>query len=69
MTNFATYNVRGLGSYDKRSKIFNFLRNKYYDVIALQETHSVRKCERKLENQKIMEIPVGWPNTICVWRI
>ena len=36
-------NVRGLNNTSKRSKLFHYLRIKKYDVIFLQEVHSV-KC-------------------------
>ena len=35
-----TFNVRGLRDQTKRSKVFNYVRSKSFDIIALQETHS-----------------------------
>ena len=51
MTNFTTINVRGLRAADKMAKYFNFLRNKYYEVLALQETHSTKDCEKLWKSQ------------------
>ena len=36
---FFTVNVRGLGDAAKRSRVFSYLRQHRFDVIALQETH------------------------------
>ena len=41
----ATYNVRGLANLKKRREIFHYLNKKYENIIYLQETHSVKKCE------------------------
>ena len=46
MVNIATFNVRGLRDTTKRSKIFTFLRNKCFDVILLQETHSNKQVAK-----------------------
>lgn len=35
-----SYNVRGLGDEKKRRKIFNYLHEKKWDIVLLQETHS-----------------------------
>ena len=42
-----TYNVRGLGEFSKRRKLFYYLHDKEFDLVALQETHSTKKCERR----------------------
>ena len=39
-------NVKGLQSDQKRRDIFNYLRNKKYSIIFLQETHSSEKDEK-----------------------
>ena len=42
----ASFNVRGLGNANKRRKIFNYLHHKEFDIVLLQETHSVRNQEK-----------------------
>ena len=37
----ATYNVRGIRDTFKRRKIFNFLHDKGFDIVLMQETHSL----------------------------
>ena len=39
----ATFNVRGIGSMDKRLEIFKYIREKENDICMLQETHSTKK--------------------------
>ena len=51
MVNFASYNVRGLQNYTKRQKIFKYIRDKYYDIVFMQETHSDVKCEKLWRSQ------------------
>ena len=51
MVSIASYNVRGISGYPKRSKIFNFLKNKYYDIICLQEIHSVKNIAKIWKSQ------------------
>ena len=46
MINIATFNVRGIAAYEKRSKIFKFLKSSVHDVIALQECHSSKRFEK-----------------------
>ena len=43
----ATFNVRGLADHGKRRKIFYYLNSHEYDVVFLQETHSVKNAERR----------------------
>ena len=38
-----TYNVRGMRDIKKRSQVYKYVREKSFDVIFLQETHSSRK--------------------------
>ena len=44
-------NVRGIGEYTKRKKIFKFLYDKNVDIIYLQETHSTVDTEVLLKHQ------------------
>ena len=46
-----TLNCRGLGDYEKRKDVFNYLRDKQYSLCCLQDTHftkdqikSIRSC-------------------------
>ena len=41
-----TYNVRGLRDSNKRRKVFNYLHEKNFDLVFLQETHSNAPIER-----------------------
>ena len=41
--NVCTLNVRGLRNAKKRYNIFQKLKNKKHDIIALQETHLTEK--------------------------
>ena len=47
--NFLTNNVKGLQSTKKRSKLFNFLKNKIgpKSILFLQETRSFLETEKK----------------------
>ena len=47
--NFLTNNVKGLQSTKKRSKLFNFLKNKIgpKGILFLQETRSFLETEKK----------------------
>ena len=51
MVNVATFNVRGIGDTNKRATVFKFLKNKLFEVIMLQETHSVKRCEKIWKSQ------------------
>lgn len=53
MTNVSimTYNVNGLGDEKKRRKVFNYLHEHKYDVIMMQETHSVSDSEKRWTNE------------------
>ena len=51
MVNFATYNVRGIGENMKRNKIFKYHRDKYHDIIFIQESHSTKKMEKIWHSQ------------------
>ena len=41
-----TFNVKGLRNSKKRRKIFNFIHQKQFDIICLQETHSETRDEK-----------------------
>ena len=43
--NIVTFNANGLGNHEKRKDVFEYLRNKRYDIILLQETHFVSTSE------------------------
>ena len=43
---FITYNVQGLRDNKKCAEVFHYLHVKCYDVIFLQETHSIKKDEK-----------------------
>ena len=45
----ATFNVNGLNDGIKRKSIFNYLKQKKFDIILLQETHSTPKIARLWE--------------------
>ena len=45
------YNVRGLGNFSKRREIFHYLHTKDFNVIHLQETHSVKYMEKLWKSQ------------------
>ena len=40
-----TYNVRGLRDATKRLEVFNFIRQKQFDIVMLQEVHSIQEDE------------------------
>ena len=46
MVNIISYNVNGLGNVKKRSKVYNFLHKKPYDIICLQEVHCSKNTEK-----------------------
>ena len=48
-TLFATFNVNGLNADAKRKTIFNYLKQKNFEIILLQETHSTEKVEKLWE--------------------
>ena len=48
-TLFATFNVNGLNANTKRKTIFNYLRQKNFEIILLQGTHSTEKVEKLWE--------------------
>nr|BAC82626.1 pol-like protein [Ciona intestinalis] len=51
-----TYNVAGLQNPRKRRSIFYFLRQKKFDIICLQETHTTASCLRQWELEWVGEI-------------
>lgn len=42
----ASYNVKGLGNELKRRKIFNYLHEKKFDIVLMQETHATGTQEK-----------------------
>ena len=55
-TLFASFNVNGLNAVTKRKTIFNYLKQKNFKIILLQETHSTVKVEKLWE--------IKWGNKI-----
>ena len=49
--NICSMNCRGLGNFKKRRDVFNYLREKDFSIICLQDTH----FEKKTENQILAE--------------
>ena len=45
-TLFATFNVNGLNADAKRKTILNYLKQKLFEIIPLQENHSIVKVEK-----------------------
>jgi len=43
----ATFNVNGIGNHKKRSRVFEWLKQKPENIILLQETHSTKEVERE----------------------
>ena len=46
-----SYNIRGIGNLQKCREIFIFLCDKQVDIILLQETHSIKNCEKIWRNE------------------
>ena len=49
--NLMSLNVRGIRTYFKRKKVFNWLTKKNADIIFLQETYSTNEIEKKWSNE------------------
>ncbi|XP_054631650.1 E3 ubiquitin-protein ligase znrf1 isoform X1 [Dunckerocampus dactyliophorus] len=47
---FVTWNVRGVGSIEKRQKMFNHLKNTQADIVLLQETHMSKSAVHTLHS-------------------
>ena len=45
----ATYNVRGLANFNKCREVFHYLHQKEHKKVCLQETHCIKKMEKKME--------------------
>ena len=43
--NIVSLNVRGLGDSSKRRDVFNYLQNKNYSIVCLQDTHFSKDIE------------------------
>ena len=59
---FVTWNVRGVGSYEKRLKVLNHLNNLQADIVLLQETH-IPKTEQKLSSPHFPHISLASYNS------
>lgn len=46
-----TVNVNGLNNFNKRNKIFNFLRTNKIDITLFQETHSTKITEKQWQKE------------------
>ena len=49
--NIISVNVKGIRTFAKRQKVFNWLARKKVDVILLQETYSTVEVERYWKHQ------------------
>ncbi len=45
----STLNCRGLRDAKNRKRVFEYFKEKMYDIIMLQETHSTELDEKKME--------------------
>ena len=51
MVAIASYNVRGIREYNKRHKIFKLIKERAFDIVFLQETHTVKNDEKIYKSQ------------------
>lgn len=49
----SSWNVNGLGSYVKRRKVLNYLKQRDSDVVMLQETHLLEKDTSRIHDRWI----------------
>ena len=47
----ASMNVQGLGNYEKRRDVFNYLRQKCYSIYLLQDTHFDKQMENRVRSE------------------
>ena len=47
----ASFNVRGLRNFRKRRQVFSYLHRRHFQIILLQETHSIISDERCWQNE------------------
>ena len=38
-----SFNVQGLGEIKKQKDVFNYLQDKNFDILCLQDTHQIKK--------------------------
>lgn len=53
MVKISSWNVYGLGSYVKRQKVLNYLKQRDSDIVLLQETHLLEKDTLRLHDRWI----------------
>lgn len=53
MIKISSWNVNDLGSYVKRRKVLNYLKQRDSDVVLLQETHLLEKDTHRLHDRWI----------------
>ena len=46
-----SYNAQGLQGSEKRIDVFEYIKNKQYDIYCLQDTHFVNENESDIINQ------------------
>ena len=46
----ASFNINGASRYEKQKDIFDYLRNKNFDIILLQETHIKQESENYIRS-------------------
>ena len=46
-----TVNVNGFNNFNKRTKIFNFIKTNKIDITVLQETHSTNITEKQWQKE------------------
>ena len=51
MVNIVSFNVRDLANHQKRKNVLYFLKNKFYDIICIQESHATKKVEKFWKTQ------------------
>ena len=44
-------NCRGLGDFEKRKDVFNFLRKKNFHIYCLQDTHFIKENELRIRSE------------------
>ena len=46
-----SFNVQGLGGIKKQKDVFNYLQNKNFDIVCLQDTHFTSDQEKHIRNR------------------
>ena len=44
-------NCRGLGDFEKRKDVFNYLRKKNFHIYCLQDTHFIKDSELRIRSE------------------